>query len=154
MLTIPLAFSLFYGLAFNDLAIEQDYAPFDPSSEDLTPFLENGAAFIEENAREHHERGIVRVWLEFLIASSNTDIAALGFDVRGISDIVLPHPGVGALPLSEWHHVLQWMRHRLFDLPPMTDDEKAKVKREVTIIDEGLPEFRARMKAEGRVDPA
>jgi len=155
MLKISWEFSIKYGLGFSDLADERDYAPFDPSREDLWRYLENGAVSIEEEAREHREFGIVRPWLEFLIASTDLDIKALGIgNAQGISDIVLPHPGVGALPLREWHHILEWMRQRLFHLDrPMTDAEKAQIKREVTIVDETLAESRARMRAEGRLDP-
>lgn len=154
MLRISWEFSINYGLAFSTLANEQDHAPFDPSSEELAPYLEGGAQMIEEEAGEHRELGIVRAWLELLIASSDDDIFALRIGrAASIADIVLPHPGVGALPLAEWHHILQWMRHRLFGLGPMTAEEKAKVKREVTIVDTDLAEFRTRMRAEGRLDP-
>jgi len=131
------------------------YARFDPSSEDLGPYLDGGAMMIEEEAREHREFGIVRPWFEFLIASTDADIKALGIgSAQSIADIVLPHPGIDELPLSEWHHILEWMRHKLFHLDaPMTDDDKARIKREVTIVDDDLDEFRARMKAAGRLDP-
>jgi hypothetical protein len=155
MLKISWEFSIRYGLAFSTLADEQDYAPFDPSSRDLAPYLGGGAQMIEEDAGEQRELGIVRAWLEFLIASTHDDIYALRVGrAASIPDIVLPHPGVGALPLDEWHHILQWMRHRLFGLGPMTDDEKAKAKREVTFVDETLADFRTRMRAEGRLDPS
>lgn len=154
MLNIPLAFSIFYGLAFGELAEGQDHAPFDSENVDVTPYLENGAVFIEENASEHRELGIVRAWLEFLLASTHADVRALAIGrAQSIADIVLPIPGAGGLRLDEWHHILQWMRHRLFGLPPMTDEEKANAKREVTIIDEPLADFRARMRAEGHLDP-
>ena len=100
MLQLPLDFFLIYGLALGDLADTLDVDPFDPSRlerADLAQYLDNGVQFIEEKAEENDELRFVRPWLEFLIASSNADIRALGIDgVGGLSDVILPHPGVGA----------------------------------------------------------
>jgi hypothetical protein len=150
MLVLPLDFFLVYGLAFATLAECRDADPFDPSREELGPYLDGGVQFIEEKAEENDELPFVRPWLEFLIASSNADIIAFGIDgVGGLSDVIFPHPGVGAMPIREWHHVLEYLRQKIFHLDaPMTEEEKARIKREVTISTESLDDFRARMRAE------
>ncbi len=113
--------------------------------------------FIQENATEHREFSLVRPWLELLIASSNKDVQAFGIGtVQGLSDIVLPHPGIDAAPIEHWHVMLEYVRQTLFHLDgPMTDEEKARVKREVTISgdDITLAEFRAQRAAAGLLDP-
>ncbi len=152
-LALPLDFFLIYGFAIGDLADTRDVDPFDPSRlsrTELARYLDNGVQFIEEKAEENDELRFVRPWLEFLIASSDADIIALGIDgVGGLSDVILPHPGVDAMPIPEWHHVLEYMRQKLFHLDaPMTEEEKARIKREVTISTESLEDFRARVRAE------
>ena len=77
MLALPLDFSLLYGLALATLAEYQDAAPFDPSREDLGPYLDPGVQFLEEESQDAGEFHLIRPWLEFLIASSNADIRAL-----------------------------------------------------------------------------
>lgn len=151
MLALPLDFFLVYGLAFATLAEYRDADPFDPSREDLGPYLDGGVQFIEEKAEENDELQFVRPWLEFLIASSDADIIALGIDgIGGLSDVILPHPGVDAMPIPEWHHVLEYVRQKIFRLhAPMTEEEKTRVKREVTITDESLDDFRARIRNGG-----
>lgn len=150
MLALPLDFSLLYGLALATLAEYQDAAPFDPSREELGPYLDGGVQFLAEEAEEADELPFVRAWLEFLIASSDADIRALHIGrAQGIADIVLPHPGIDAMPIDEWHHVLEYLRQKLFHLDaPMTEEDKARIKREVTISTESLDDFRARMRAE------
>jgi hypothetical protein len=152
-LALPLDFFLVYGFALGDLADTLDVDPFDPSRRDrsdLARYLDSGVQFIEEKAEENDELPFIRPWLEFLIASSNADIRALGIDgVGGLSDVILPHPGVGAMPIPEWHHVLEYLRQKLFHLDaPMTEEDKARIKREVTISTESLDDFRARMRAQ------
>ncbi len=148
-LALPLDFSLLYGLALATLAEYQDAAPFDPSREDLGPYLDPGVQFLEEESQDAGEFHLIRPWLELLIASSNADIRALHIGrAQGIADIVLPHPGIDAMPIDEWHHVLDYLRQKLFHLDaPMTEEEKAQIKREVTITTESLDDFRARMRA-------
>ena len=54
------------------------------------------------------------------------------------------------------HHVLEWVRQKLFHLDgPMTEEDKARIKREVKIggPDISLDEFRARRAAAGLLDP-
>jgi hypothetical protein len=157
MLEIPVSFSIFYGLAFGHLADLRDYEPFDPSRTELAPYLGGGVQFLEEEGSEHRELSVIRAWLELLIASSNKDVQAFGIDgVQRLADIVLPHPGVDAMPIEEWHHVLEWVRQKLFHLDgPMTAEDKARIKREVTIggPDITLDEFRARRAAAGLLDP-
>lgn len=152
MIEIPLDFSLRYGLYFSTLADEQDYAPFNTTDVDLGRYLDSDAEALEEAAEEEGELDLVRPWLEYLIASNHRDIQALGIEgVRSLPDIVLPHPGVGALPLEQWHHMLEYMRQKVFHLDaPMTEAEKAKVRREVTITTEPLDAFRARRRASQR----
>lgn len=152
MIEIPLDFSLRYGLCFATLAEEQDVNPFNTTDVDLGPYLDSGASDMEEAADEEGELDLVRPWLEFLIASSNADIRALGIDgVDSVADVVLWHPGVDALPLEQWHHMLEYMRQKVFHLDaPMTEAEKAKVRREVTITTEPLDAFRARRRASQR----
>lgn len=125
---MPLKFFLFYVFALGDLADTLDVDPFDRSRldrSDLARYLDNGVQFIEEKAQENDELRLVRPWLEFLIASSNADIRALGIDgVGGLSDVILPHPGVGALPIRDWHHVLEYLRQKLFHLDAPTTEER------------------------------
>ena len=157
MLQLPVSFSIFYGLAFSNLANERDGSPFDPSKVDLAPYLDDAAQILEEYGTENREFSLIRPWLELLIASSHADVRAFGIrGVQGLPDIVLPHPGVDALPIGEWHHVLEYVRQKLYHLDgPMTDEDKARVKREVTIsnADVRLEDFRARRSAEGLLDP-
>lgn len=153
MIEIPLAFSIRYGLYFATLADERDASPFNTTDVDLGPYLDSSAADMEEAAREEGEFDLVRPWLEFLISSTHRDIQALGIEGAGsLSNIVLPHPGVGALPLDQWHHMLEYMRQKIFHLDaPMTEAEKASVRREVTITVEPLDKFRARRRAAGHL---
>jgi hypothetical protein len=152
-LALPLDFFLIYGFAFGDLADTRDADPFDPSRlsrAELAAYLDNGVQFIEEKAEENDELPFVRPWLEFIIASSNADIRSFGIEgIDRLADVILPHPGVGAMPIREWHHVLEYLRQKIFHLDaPMTEEEKARIKREVTISTESLDDFRARMRAE------
>jgi hypothetical protein len=157
MLEIPVSLSICHGLAFCYFADLRDYERFDPSRTELAPYLAGAVQSLEENGTEHRELSVIRAWLELLIASSNKDVQAFGIDgVQGLSDVVLPHPGVDAMPIEEWHHVLEWVRQKLFHLDgPMTAEDKARIKREVKITGsyETVDEFRARRAAAGLLDP-
>ena len=156
MLKISVDFSIRYGMYFGGLADELDAAPFNPTDVDLDDYLAGGADTLEEEARDAREFSIVRPWLEFLIASTDQDIRDLHIpNFKKIADVVLQHPGVGAMPPDQWEHVLEYMRQKIFHLDkPMTPEEKAAVRREVTLTDESLDEFRTRLRAEGRLpDP-
>lgn len=153
MVDIPLDFSIRYGLCFATLADERDADRFNPTDVDLGPYLDSAARDLEDAAREEGEFDLVRPWLEYLISSGHKDIQALGIeDVRSLADIVLSHPGVGAMPINQWHHVLEYMRQKVFKIAaPMTEEEKARARREVTITTEPLADFRKRRRTEGHL---
>jgi len=157
MLKIGTGFSFRYGIFLGDLADARDASPFDPSGIDLDDYFPGSLTTLEEEARGAGEFSIIRPWLELLIACSWRDLQAMNIPyLSSHADITLPHPGIDAMPEDEWRHVLEYMRQKLFHLDkPMTDDEKARVKREVTFVDESLEDFRKRMRAEGRLpDPS
>lgn len=150
---IPLDFSLSYGIQFASLAEPREYEWFDPLKVDLAPYLDACVSGLEANAREEGEFDLLRPWLEYLIASDDKSILALGIEnVFGLSDLVLIHPGIGTLTIPQLHHVLEWVRQRLFKLDqPMTEAEKERVRREVKLTFEPLDEFRARRRAAGHL---
>ena len=157
MLKIATGFSLRYGIFLGDLADAQDAAPCNPTDVDLDAYFPGSLATLEEEARKAGEFSIIRPWLELLIACSEDDLSGMGITyLHSYGDITLPHPGIDAMPERQWRHVFEYMRQQLFHLDnPMTEEEKARVKREVTFVDESLEDFRKRMRAEGRLpDPS
>jgi len=157
VLKIATGFSLWYGLYLGDLADARDAGHFNPTDVDLDEYFPGSLETLAEAARAAGEFSIVRPWLELLIACSEKELAAMGIPyLGGHADITLPHPGIDAMPERQWRHVFEYMRQKLFHLDkPMTEEEKARVKREVTFVDESLEDFRNRMRAEGRLpDPS
>jgi hypothetical protein len=150
---IPLDFSESYGLHFSWFAIQRDSERFDVMKVDLERYLDGCAWALEQEAREEGEFDLLRPWLEYLIASDNKSILALGIEcVGGLSDLILIHPGIDTLTIPQLHHVLEWVRQRLFKLDkPMTEAEKERVRREVKLTFEPLDEFRARRRAAGHL---
>jgi len=157
MLKIATGFSSRYGIFLGGLADALDAAPVNTTDVNLDDYFPGALEDLEDEAREAGEFSLIRPWLELLIACSKKDLQEIGIPyVRSYSDVTLPHPGIGALPEAQWRHVFEYMRQKLFHLDkPMTDEEKARVKREVTFVDESLEDFRKRMRAEGRLpDPS
>jgi hypothetical protein len=153
MLKIATDFSIRYGIFLAYLADSMDGDPCDLTTENVADFFPGTLETLEEDARAAGEFSVIRPWLELLIACSSKDLQAMGIpDVRSHADITLPHPGIGGMPKDQWRTVFEYMRQTLFHLDaPMTEEEKARVKREVTFVTESLEDFRKRMRDEGRL---
>jgi hypothetical protein len=151
-LELAIGFTSLYGIMLlGNLDMEKDADYFNVTPETVGRYLDAGVANVREQGAEARELHLVRPMLELLISLDRNDIKALGIGITGWAELTLEGAVLGGMPDEEWKLVFEYARHKLFGLPPMTDAEKQAVKQEVTIIDESLDDFRARMRAEGRI---
>jgi hypothetical protein len=136
-------------LGYLDEEMDADY--FNVTPENVGQYLDIGVDNVADQVGEASELLFVRPMLELLIACNREDIKAFGLGVDDVADLTFPGAVICGMPDEDWKLVFEYARHKLFGLPPMTDAEKQAVKQEVTIIDESLDDFRARMRAEGRL---
>ena len=152
-LKLGIGFTSLYGihlLANLDMHMDADH--FNVTSHNVGAYLDGYIEHVADEARQAGELHFIRPMFEFLIACSRDEIKALQIgDVQNWGDVTFGGAVICGMSDDEWKLIFEYTRQRLFGLPPMTDDEKRKVKEEVTIIDESLDDFRARMRAEGRL---
>lgn len=151
-LEIAFSFSEATGMMLlGTLDAEMAGGNFNVSERNVGAFLDTSADFLKEEAEEAKELGIVKSWLGFLVALSPDEARALR---GGYSNLTFSEMGISAMLDEEWQLIFRYAYKRIFnEEPPTTPEEKAKVKAKVTITDtEKVDQFRARMKAEGRLD--
>lgn len=136
-------------LGYLDEEMDADY--FNITPENVGKYLDVGIENVADQVGEVGELPLVRPMLELLIACNRDDIKAFGIGVDNVADLTFPGAVICGMPEADWKLIFEYTRQRLFGLPPMTEAEKLEVKEEVTIIDESLDDFRARMRAEGRL---
>ncbi len=155
-LRLSIGFTSRYGnILLSTLDLKKDADYFTVTADNVARYLDGSIVNVEDEAREAGEFAFIRPMLEFLIASTRSEIQALRIgSVQDWGDLTLSGAVLGGMLDEEWMLVFEYARQKLFGLDsPMTEDEKRKVKQEVTIIEESLEDFRARMRAEGRIEP-